>query len=200
MDIDHTEQRLKRYICAAGSTAAIVVITVVFPLFYRDQILSAGKYLFDICGKDWFDLVVFMVSAVSSTPLAFPVWTYAVYGTVMGYDPYRIIILVSAGSTCGSYVTYIFGKYFGDTTFVKRKFPLLKDHPWSEGESIWFISLLLFGGTVLPLPVDIVYALCGMKRYPNYLFFLLVFTAKVITYYLIVSGWDLLQTLSFFSF
>lgn len=166
---------------------------MIIPLVCRDEIVIAGEYLLNRFGRKWFDSMLFMISAISSTPLAFPVWSYVVYGTIIGYETLRIVIIVSAGSTCGSYLTFIAGKHFSDTSVFKDWFPALSKGHWSAGRSVWYLSLILFTGTVLPLPIDVVYAVCGMKRYPDLLFFAIVFTGKVVTYYVIVSFWYVFQ-------
>lgn len=171
----------------------VVVLTVIIPLICRDEIVTAGEYLLNKFGRKWFDSMLFVISAVSSTPLAFPVWTYAVYGTIIGYETMRIVIIVSAGSTCGSYLTYLAGKHFSDTSVMRNRFPELSKGHWSAGKSVWSVSLILFTGTVFPFPIDIVYAVCGMKRYPGFLFCVIVFAGKVLTYYMIVSFWYELQ-------
>lgn len=181
--------------CLISTSLLIVVLTLVVPLIYQNEIITTSQSLLNSVGKKWFDFIIFLVSVIISTPLAFPVWSYAVYGKLMGYDTIRIVVLVSAGSTLGSYLTYMAGRFFTESRFVEKMLPEFRNNSWTYGRSVWFISFILFGGTLLPLPIDVVYAICGAKRYPQILFCMLVLAGKIITYYVIVTGWDTMTSL-----
>lgn len=143
------------------------------------------------------DLIVFLLSAVSSTAVAFPVWTYAVYGKMIGYDPVRLILVISAGSTLGSYSTYIIVRFFGDMEFFRKRFPGIYDHKWAAGGSDLYLGIIIFAGSAFLLSVDMVYAFCGIKKYPGYLFNILVFLGKVVTCFIIIEFWDLIRNIPF---
>ncbi len=68
--------------------AVLVVLTsIVVPLIFRDQIVSVGHALILRYGQERIDIILYLITAVSSTPLALPVWIYAVLGAMLGYEP-----------------------------------------------------------------------------------------------------------------
>lgn len=128
-------------------------------------------------GQDKVDIILYFVTLISSSPVSVPVWTYAALGSLLGYEPGRLILVMSLGAMTGSSVTYFIGRYFGMTRFVRRNFPDIENHRWTRGKSVWVVSLILFGGAVSPMPFDVMYAACGMKRFPILLFSPILFLA-----------------------
>lgn len=182
------------------STALLIVTSVVVPLIYKEQIIGVGTFLIDRYGQDNLDITIFLLTAISGSPVALPVWIYAIYGTMLGYDPFRLILVVSLGASFGSQITYCLGRYFGTCSFVKRKFPKLENHPWTDGRSFWITTGIVFGGTAAPLPLDLIYAACGFKRYPAFIFWINIFFARILRYSLLVYGWKLVSDMSIFNF
>ncbi|GJM15700.1 MAG: hypothetical protein DHS20C13_10270 [Thermodesulfobacteriota bacterium] len=178
--------------------ALIVIVTsIVLPFIYREEIVNIGKTLLLTYGQDRIDIVLYLITTVSSTPIALPVWIYAILGSMLGFEPIRLIIIMGLGSMSGSTITYSIARYFGKSKFIKRNFPNIENHPWTEGRSFWVISLILFAGAASPMPFDILYAACGLKRYPILLFAPIVFIAFTIKFAYLFYGYDLIQSISF---
>ena len=178
--------------------AAIVVITsIVLPLIFREEIVSIGKTLLITYGQDRIDFILYILTTVSSTPVALPVWIYAILGSMLGFEPIRLIIVMGLGSTTGSTITYFIARYFGKSKFVQRNFPNVEKHPWTEGRSKWLIGFILFAGAASPIPFDIMYAACGLKRYPILLFAPIVLVAFIIKFTYLFYGYRLIQSLPF---
>ena len=175
--------------------ALIVIVTsIILPFIYRDEIVGIGEALLMRYGQESIDLILYGLTTISSTPLALPVWIYAVLGSMLGFDPVRVIIIMGLGSMSGSTITYFLARYFGKSAFIKRNFPNIEKHPWTEGRSLWVISLILFIGAASPIPFDILYAACGLKRYPVLLFAPIVFVAFSIKFAYLFYGYDLIQS------
>lgn len=178
--------------------ALIVIITsIVLPFIFKEEIVNIGKTLLLTYGQDRIDIVLYLITTVSSTPIALPVWIYAILGSMLGFEPIRLIIIMGLGSMSGSTITYFIARYFGKSKFIKKNFPNLENHPWTEGRSFWVISLILFAGAASPIPFDILYAACGLKRYPILLFAPIVFIAFAIKFAYLFYGYDFIQSFSF---
>lgn len=177
--------------------AAVVLITsIVLPLIFREEIVTFGKTLLVTYGQDRIDLILYILTTVSSTPIALPVWIYAILGSMLGFEPMRLIIVMGLGSMTGSTITYFIARYFGKAKFVQRNFPNVEKHPWTEGRSRWLIGFILFTGAASPIPFDIMYAACGMKRYPIALFIPIVFISFCIKFTYLFYGYELIQSTS----
>lgn len=175
--------------------AALVILTsVVVPFIFREEIVSFGHSLLLRYGQDRIDIVLYLITTVSSTPLALPVWIYAVLGAMLGYEPIRLIIIMGLGSMTGSTITYFIARYFGKSKFITKNFPNIQNHPWTTGRSKWIIGFILFAGAASPLPFDIMYAACGMKRYPIFIFIPIVLISFCIKFAYLFYGYDLIQT------
>ncbi len=178
--------------------AVIIIITsIVLPLIFREEIITIGKTLLINYGQDRIDFILYILTTVSSTPIALPVWIYAILGSMLGFEPIRLIIVMGLGSMTGSTITYYIARYFGKSKFIKRNFPNIENHPWTEGRSFWVISLILFTGAASPIPFDILYAACGLKRYPILLFVPIVLIAFIIKFAYLFYGYELIKSLSF---
>ena len=156
-------------------TFGMVLASTAVSLFYGERLLDFGESLLTSYGQRNTDIMLYLITAVSSSPLTFPVTAYAVLGTLLGYEPGRLITLIALGAVTGSSVSYILGRCFGDTRFVRRKFPEVQNHRWTKGRSLRVVSLMLLGGAMSPIPVHPMYAACGMMRYPAALFIPIVF-------------------------
>jgi membrane protein YqaA with SNARE-associated domain len=104
-------------------TFGMVLASTAVSLFYGERLLDFGEGLLTSYGQRNTDIMLYLITAVSSSPLTFPVTAYAVLGTLLGYEPGRLITLIALGAVTGSSVSYILGRCFGDTPFVRRKFP-----------------------------------------------------------------------------
>ncbi len=181
-------------------TVLMIITSIVLPLVYREEIIGIGHSLLLRYGQDRIDFILYFITTISSTPLALPVWIYAVLGSMLGYEPLRLIIVMGLGSMTGSTITYFIARYFGKSKFVKQHFPSIENHPWTRGRSIWVVSLILFTGAASPIPFDILYAACGMKRYPILLFAPIVLLAFLIKFAYLFYGYDLIQSYSIQNF
>jgi len=177
-------------------TVFMIITSIVLPLLYREEIISFGQTLLLSYGQERIDFILYLITAVSSTPLALPVWIYAVLGSMLGYEPLGLILVMGLGSMTGSTITYFIARYFGKSKFIRRNFPNIENHPWTRGRSIWVVSLILFTGAASPIPFDILYAACGMKRFPILLFAPVLFLAFLIKYAYLFYGYDLIQSYS----
>ena len=176
-------------------TALLVIMSLLIPLYFRDEFFGLGAYFINKYGQDKLDITILIIAAISSTPLALPVWCYAVFGAAMGFSPVRLILVVSMGAALGSSFTYFLGRFFGNTKIVRKKFPNLERHPWTSGRSALIVSILTFLGTASPFPIDVVYAACGLKKYPFFLFWPIAFVARVVKYTYLVYGFKYIQGL-----
>ncbi len=197
-------QKLRNFSSAINITLMITVLmvitSIVLPLIYREEIVSIGQTLLFRYGQDRIDFILYFITTLSSTPLALPVWIYAVLGSMLGYEPLRLILVISLGSVTGSTITYFIARFFGKSKFVQRNFPNIENHPWTKGRSIWVVSLILFTGAASPIPFDILYAACGMKRFPVLVFAPILFLAFSIKFCYLFFGYDLIQSYSILNF
>jgi membrane protein YqaA with SNARE-associated domain len=192
---ESTEESGKSGWMSAGITIGIIVIGLILTAIFQEDLFSAGQSLMEQYGQDQIDIILFLLTAVSSTPLMLPIWGYALVGVAMGYDVVHLSIVMALGSATGSTVTYLLGRYFGQRRWVKRKFPNLQKHPWTHGRSIWMVTLFLFLGTASPIPCDVFYAACGVKRYSIWLFWPTMVAARFVRYCYLAYGFDLFQNL-----
>jgi len=197
-------QKLRNFSSAINITLVVTVLmvitSIVLPLVYREEIVSIGQTLLFRYGQDRIDFILYFITTLSSTPLALPVWIYAVLGSMLGYEPLRLILVISLGSVTGSTITYFIARFFGKSKFVQRNFPNIENHPWTKGRSIWVVSLILFTGAASPIPFDILYAACGMKRFPVLVFAPILFLAFSIKFCYLFFGYDLIQSYSILNF
>ena len=192
-----TRQRisyLSKFINLTFAFAALVILTsIVVPLLFQEEIISLGQDLLMRYRQDRIDLILYLITTISSTPLALPVWIYAVLGAMLGFEPARLIIVMGLGSMSGSIITYFVARYFGKSRFIKKNFPNIENHPWTHGRSKRVISVILFLGAASPIPFDIMYAACGMKRFPSALFAPITFISFSIKFTYLFYGYDLIK-------
>ncbi|MFH2035751.1 MAG: VTT domain-containing protein [Candidatus Zixiibacteriota bacterium] len=171
------------------ATAIIIIAGIVIVFLFRKQVNAFGIEMMTRYGQGPVDFILFIITAVSCTPLFLPVWGYAVAGVAMGYNIYRLTLVMTLGSTVGSWVTFILGKYFSNNNWVKSRFGDLLTHKWTHGKSKLYVTLILLLGTASPIPCDVFYAACGAKHYPTWLFFLSVGAGRFIRYFYIAYGY-----------
>jgi len=163
-------------------TIAIILCGIILTAIFKEDIQALGEHLMTAYGQDWVDGVLFLLTAVSSSPLALPIWAYALVGVSLGYGVLRLAIVMALGSATGSLITFMLGKYFGQSSWVKKRFPSVHKHPWTRGKSRWYVTLMLFLGTTSPIPCDVFYVACGVKRYPTLLFWVTMVAARFVRY------------------
>jgi membrane protein YqaA with SNARE-associated domain len=173
---------------AAAVMLVMVLTSSGVSVLFGERLLDLGENLLTSYGRTNTDIMLYIVTAVSSSPLTLPVSAYAVVGTLLGYEPWRLITLIALGAVTGSSVSYLLGRCFGDTPFVRRRFPEIENHSWTKGRSLRVVSLILLGGAMSPVPVHPMYAACGVMRYPAALFVLIVFLGWWVRIGVVVMG------------
>lgn len=163
-------------------TVAIIVIGIIIVGLFQDDLTAIGTTLIEKYGQQRLDIVLLLVTAVSSSPLALPIWGYALIGIAMGYSIWRLALVMAIGSALGSWATYGLGRYSGRHPWVRRWFPNVEKHPWTTGKSLTMVTWILFIGTASPLPLDVMYVACGAKRYPVFLFPIVMVGARFVRY------------------
>ncbi len=186
---DQAEDKRGRWLSVA-ITVGIILMGIVITAIFKDDIFSFGQDLMTRYGQDTVDFILFALTAVSSSPLALPIWGYALVGVAMGYNVIHLALVMALGSATGSLVTFLLGRFFGNRDWVEQKFPNLHRHPWTHGRSRWMVTLFLFLGTASPLPCDVFYAACGLKRYPTALFWVTMVAARFVRYLYLGYGFD----------
>lgn len=171
-------------------TAGIILAGIIIVAIFREDINGYGIELMHRYGSDRIDIVLFLVTAVSSSPICLPVWQYVLIGIALGYNVVRLAVIMALGSASGSLITYFFGRYFGQTGFVAKRFPGAREHPWVQGRSRLYVTLALFLGTASPIPFDILYFACGIKKYPPLLLFAACASGRIIRYLYLGYGFD----------
>jgi len=164
------------------TTVGIIVGGLLLTLFYQDEITGAGKFLLITYGQQWMDGVLFAITAISSTPLFLPIWGYVMVGIGMGYTVWHLAAIMALGSATGSLVTYLIGLRFGNSKRIRQRFPELVNHRWARGKSRFMTTMILFLGTASPIPCDVFYAACGLKRFPWLLFWVTLVCGRVVRY------------------
>jgi membrane protein YqaA with SNARE-associated domain len=74
------------------------------------------------------------------------------------------------------------GKHYGGSAWIKKRFPNIRKHPWTHGKSRFYVTLMLFLGTASPIPCDVFYVACGVKRYPTVMFWVTMVLARFVRY------------------
>ena len=179
-------------LAAIATTAGIIAAGIVVTLIFQDEINEFGLKLMERAGQGTVDVVLFSITAVSGTILMLPIWGYALVGISMGYHVVRLAIVMALGSATGSLTTLLIGRYFSERPFIKRKFPNLKEHPWTADKSRVVVTWILFIGAASPIPIDVVYLACGAKMYPISLFWPVIAAARVVRYLYLGYGFSLM--------
>jgi membrane protein YqaA with SNARE-associated domain len=174
----------------------MLLASSVVSFLFGERLLDFGGSLITSYGQRNADVILYLITAASSSPLTLPVSAYAVLGTLLGYEPGRLVTLIALGAVTGSSVSYLLGRCFGDRPFVRRRFPDVQNHRWTKGRSLRVVSLMLFGGALSPIPVHPLYAACGMMRYPAALFIPIVFLGWWIRMGALVMGIKFISNLA----
>lgn len=177
------------------TTAMIVAVGTAIVIFFQQDINRFGMGLIERYGQGSIDLVLFLITVISCSPICLPVWGYAVAGVAMGYNVVHLAVVMSVGSALGSLITYYLGYRFGQSRFVQKRFPKATEHPWIKGRSKWYVTLMLFVGTASPLPFDVLYLACGIKRYPPVIFFVANVGGRFLRYLYLGYGFALFGSL-----
>jgi membrane protein YqaA with SNARE-associated domain len=164
------------------TTLTIILITMIISAIYKEDVGEFGVFLINRYGQNWVDVILFFLSAISSTPLMLPVWIYALAGAALGLNIIRLAVVMGIGSSVGTLVTFWLGRYFGDSDWVKKRFPNFHNYPWTTKKSKIYITIILFLGNVSLIPCDVLYAACGFKRYPMMLFFITTAAGRFVRY------------------
>ena len=163
-------------------TGLIIVAGMILTSLYKEEINAFGMHLMGTYGRTWVDGALFLVCAISCTPLTLPVWGYALIGVAMGYNVIRLAAVMALGSALGSFVTFSIGRFFANQAWVKKRFASLLEHPWARGRSKKYVGWILLVGTASPIPCDVFYAACGAKKFPIPLFIALTLAGRFIRY------------------
>ena len=163
-------------------TVGIIVTGAILVGLFREPINAYGVDLMMRYGQEWADVVLFLLSAVSCTPLVLPVWGYAILGVALGFHVVRLATVMAFGSALGSFVTFGVGRYFSERPWVKRRFPGIHHHRWTHGKSKKYVAWILFIGTSSPIPCDVLYVACGAKRFPPVLFLITMVAGRFVRY------------------
>ncbi|RKX23060.1 MAG: hypothetical protein DRP51_01305 [Candidatus Zixiibacteriota bacterium] len=163
-------------------TLAVMLTSMIIAGIYKDEISRFGVELINRYGQNWVDCILFVLSAVSSTPLMLPIWIYALAGATLGLNLIRLAAVMGIGSAAGTLVTFGLGRYFGDSKWVKKRFPNFHNHPWTTKKSKKYITLILFLGNASLIPCDVLYAACGFKRFPAPLYFIATAAGRFVRY------------------
>jgi membrane protein YqaA with SNARE-associated domain len=164
------------------ATLTVMLTSMIVAGYYKEEIGQFGVELIAKYGQNWVDCILFVLSAISSTPLMLPIWVYALAGATLGLNLIRLAAVMGAGSAVGTLVTFGLGRYFGDSPWVKRRFPNFHNHPWTTKKSKKYITLILFLGNASLIPCDIFYVACGFKRFPITLFFVATAAGRFVRY------------------
>lgn len=181
-DQDRPQKARPAWLGGVAITLLIIVSSTALVALFNDDLEAYGLSLMTRYGQNWIDLILLAVTAVSCTPLVLPVWGYVVLGVTMGYNVYRLAIVMAVGSALGSSVTYLIGRFFAEREWVKKKFPGILTNKWTTGRSRTYVALAIFIGTTSPIPCDILYAAAGAKQFPVWLFYLTTFGGRLIRY------------------
>jgi len=163
-------------------TVAIMLTSMTLAGIYRDEIGQFGVHILNEYGQKWVDVCLFLLSGISSTPLMLPVWVYVLAGTTLGLSIIRMSIVMGVGSAFGTMVTFYLGRYYGDSEWVKKRFPNFHNNRWTTKRSKKYITLILFLGNASLIPCDVLYVACGFKGYPAPLFFIATVAGRFVRY------------------
>ena len=188
-EAEHPVPIVEEYIASRKSSLLPILLTLfiiglgmVLSSIFKDDVLRVGQYLLTTYGQGRVDGVLLLLTAVSSTPLVFPIWPYVMIGVALGYGVLHLALIMAFGSATGSLVEFYMGRYFGESAWFKRRFPAVHKHPWTHGRSKWFVTAMLFFGTASPIPCNVFYIACGVKRYSGVLFWVTMVAARTVRY------------------
>lgn len=164
------------------SVVALIVIGTGLVFIFNDDITRIGVQLLQRYGQTNIDIILFLITAISCSPICLPVWIYIITGTAMGYNVLHLAVVLAVGSAVGSLITYYLGAFFSERKFFQKRFPKAQNHPWINGRSRWIVTGLVFLGTASPIPCDAFYLACGVKRFPAGMFFSAAVAGRFVRY------------------
>lgn len=174
-------------------TASIIIAGIVIVAIFKEDINNIGLYLIENYGQRNIDIILFTLTAISSSPVCLPVWQYVLVGTTMGYSVPHLAAVMALGSALGSLVTYYMGRLFGKSRFFMRRFPDAGKHRWIHGRSRLYVTIALFLGTASPIPFDVLYFACGIKKYPPWLLYIANTLGRLVRYIYLGYGFYLIN-------
>lgn len=169
-------------LASLATTAFLILSSMVIVWLFHEEINAFGLDLMTRYGNTWADAVLFLITAISSTPLALPIWGYALAAVALGYHVLHFASIMAAGAALGSFVTYGLGRYFASSSFAQKRLANFTTHRWTENRSKKFVTLFLFLGAASPIPCDVFYAACGFKRFPPAIFLVTMVAARFVRY------------------
>jgi len=160
---------------------AIFGAAFLLSLLYQDEIVEVGNRVLTRFSTSGLYVVLFLLAAVSSTLLPLPVWIYAFTSVALGFNYAMCGVVIGLGSSLGSASTYCLGRYCRRSRLLHRRLDEVTLQEW-QARSVPYCGAALFLGTVSPVPMDGLYAIAGVLRFPVAGFLLLVTAARVIRY------------------
>jgi membrane protein YqaA with SNARE-associated domain len=160
---------------------ALLVAIVIVSQIYKQQIVDFGNWLLVRFHKSSLYAILFTIAAISSTIIPLPVWIYVFTCVALGFNYLQCSMVIGLGSSLGSAGSYALGRYFRNTPFFERKFNEEKTKKWQQRSKLW-CGMVLFIGTVSPIPMDAFYVASGVIRFPALPFLFLVVSARFIRY------------------
>jgi membrane protein YqaA with SNARE-associated domain len=178
------------------TTVAIIVFGIALTVIFQEDLTDFGTSILQRFGQRRLDEVLFSITAVSSTPLFLPIWGYVPVAVQMGYSVGHLAAVMALGSASGSMVTYMIGRCCGNSKRLRNKYPQIVTHRWMTGQSRRKVSMFLFLGTASPIPCDVFYAACGLKKYPWLPFWTILVSGRIVRYLYLGLGFSfILETL-----
>jgi membrane protein YqaA with SNARE-associated domain len=160
---------------------ALILTLVILSQIYREEVVEIGNALLAKSQKSDLYVLLFVLAAISSTVIPLPVWIYVYTAVALGFPCVECSIVIGLGSFVGSLSSYVLGRCFCNTTFFLRRFGQRNAGKWGE-RSRTICGFALFFGTVSPVPMDSLYVVSGIIRFPSLAFICLVSTARVARY------------------
>jgi membrane protein YqaA with SNARE-associated domain len=163
----------------------LAIFLIVFPLslLYKDKIIESGENLLYKYDKKTAYLVLFALTAISSTIIPLPVWAYVGAAVLLGLNVYMVSIISGLGTTLGSCCTYVLGRYFSHVRWVRRR--LYSDERRIsnvKGKLARYGSVALFFVALTPFPADPYYFVCGLLEFPLVMYVFIVLAARILRY------------------
>lgn len=164
--------------------AIFLISLIILSQVYKEEILSLGNGILVKYHKSHLYMILFLLSAVSSTLIPLPVWIYVFTSVALGFSYVECAVMVGLGSALGSTSSYVLGRCSHHSSFFVKRIDKEKIEKWRQHSQLW-IGAALFCGTVSPVHMDLFYAAAGLIRFPSFFFLSLVTSARVIRYILI---------------
>ncbi|NIM48486.1 MAG: hypothetical protein GTN62_02240 [Gemmatimonadales bacterium] len=160
---------------------ALILGAFVITELYREEIVGFGSGLLTKVDTGGLYVILFLISAISSTLVPLPVWIYVFTCVALGFDYITCSVVIALGSTLGSASSYALGRYFRHGRFLERRLNEATLQKWQTRSRYALAAVLLFG-TISPTPMDLIYAVSGVLRFPALGFVMLVTTGRVVRY------------------